>query len=167
MAKQKLILACGVSGCGKSWACRQCADLFHYIPHDRCWTHPDKPAWDPKTVWAADLGDESRYLPGAKSNHVEVLIAACQLADKTVLTECPFKERDTREQLESCGIEVIPIFVIESPSIVAERYFRREGKTIPKNAFTRAETIIERALEWDAFHGTSTEVLAHLRSLGA
>lgn len=162
---QKLILVCGVSGCGKSWACRQAADKFHYIPHDRCWVHPNNVSWDPAAVWAADLGDESRYLPGAKSNHFEVLFAATKIAKKPVLTECPFSERTLREQLEINGIEVIPIFVIEPPNLVAERYFKREGKPIPKNAYTRAETILNRAEEWNAFHGSSDQVLKHLKEM--
>ncbi len=162
---KKLVLACGVSGCGKSWACRQCTGRFHYIPHDRCWVHPDKPSWDPKTAWAADMKDESRYLPGAKSNHFEVLLEATKIATKPVLTECPFGERPLREQLEAAGIEVIPVFVVEPPALVAERYQKREGKPIPNAAFTRAGNIIDRAREWGAFFGTSDEVLEHLRKL--
>ena len=160
-----IYLVCGVSGSGKSWACRQAAERFHYIPHDRCWVHPDKPAWDPAHVWAADLGDESRYLPGAKSNHLEVLIAAAKLASKPLLTECPFAERNLREGLEAAGLHVIPVFVIEKPSLVASRYLKREGKKIPQAALTRADSIRHRAHEWRAFSGTSSEVLAYLKGV--
>lgn len=163
--RQPIYLVVGVSGSGKSWACRQAADKFHYVPHDRCWVHPSKKNWDPATVWAADLGDDSRYLPGAKSNHAEVLIAAVKVAKRPVLTECPFGERVLREELEAAGIKVIPIFVIEKPGIVALRYQKREGKEIPKAALTRATSIIERAKEWRAYSGTSEEVLFHLKTL--
>lgn len=159
---QKIYLVCGVSGCGKSWASRQASHRFHYIPHDRCWVHPEKEPWNPANTGAADIQDDSRYLPGAKSNHVEVLIEAAKLAPKSILTECPFKERETRERLEAAGITVVPIFVIEAPYIVKERYEKREKKDCPKNVLTRAETIIDRAAEWDAFHGTSEQVLKHL-----
>lgn len=116
-------------------------------------------------VWAADMKDDSRYLPGAKSTHLEVLVMATKIAMKPVLTECPFAERVLREQLEQFGIEVVPIFVIESPALIAERYQRREGKQIPKAAFTRAGSIVDRAREWGSFFGTSNEVLAHLKKL--
>lgn len=163
---QRIFLVCGVSGAGKSWACRQVADQFHYIPHDRCWLHPDRKPWDPSYVWGADLGDDSRYLPGAKSNHLQVLTAAVKVAKKPILTECPFSERILREDLEKQGISVTPIFVIEEPTLVAQRYFQREKKEISKSAFTRASSIKERAREWRAFAGTSTQVLEHLRGLG-
>lgn len=160
-----LYLVCGVSGSGKSWASRQVAHKFHYIPHDRCWVHPTKPSWNPATVWAADLGDESRYFPGAKSNHLEVLIAAAKVAEKPLLTECPFAERILREGLEQAGLTVIPIFVIEEPRIVSRRYFQREKKEIPKAALTRARSIVDRAREWRAFSGTSDQVLDHLKGI--
>ena len=160
-----IYLVCGVSGSGKSWASRQVAHKFHYIPHDRCWVHPNKPSWDPSVVWSADLGDESRYLQGAKSNHLEVLIAAAKVAEKPLLTECPFAERVLREELEAAGLKVIPIFVVESPLIVAKRYRDREGKPIPQAALTRATSIRTRAREWRAFSGTSSEVFAYLKEL--
>jgi gluconate kinase len=162
---QKVIVVAGVSGSGKSWASRQVAGKFHYIPHDRCWVSPGSKGWDPKQTWEATAGDASRYQPGAKSNHAEVLIEAAKIAKKPIITECPFKERELRETLEAAGIEVIPVFVVEPPNVVAERYEKREGKPIPKNVFTRAETIINRAHEWGAFFGNSNEVLAHLQKM--
>lgn len=161
----KIYLVCGVSGCGKSWAARQAADRFRYIPHDRCWVSPGHPSWDPAQVWAADLGDESRYQKGAKSCHLEVLVAASKIADKPLLTECPFAERVLREELEGAGLEVIPVFVIEAPSVVSRRYRAREGKPIPQAALTRATSIRGRANEWKAFSGTSDEVLKFLREV--
>ena len=160
-----LYLVCGVSGSGKSWASRQVAGKFHYIPHDRCWVHPTKKSWDPAAVWAADLGDESRYLPGAKSNHLEVLVAASKVADRPLLTECPFAERELKEGLEKAGLRVVPVFVVEVPSVVAKRYQQREGKPCPQAALTRAASIRKRALEWRAFHGTSTEVFEYLKEV--
>lgn len=161
-----VIVVAGVSGCGKSWACRQVAEQFFYVPHDRCWKMPGEDGWDvSKHVWAAGMGDASRYQPGAKSNHVEVLIAAAKIATKPVLTECPFGERPLREALEAAGIRVIPIFVVEPPNVVAMRYMQRERKPIPKAALTRASTIVQRAIEWNAFKGNSNEVLEYLRGM--
>lgn len=162
-----VIIVAGVSGCGKSWACRQVADLYTYIPHDRCYVTAERPAWDASMTWGADTKDDSRWAPGAKSNHVEVLIAASKIATKPVLTECPFGERPLREALEAAGLRVIPIFVVEPPNVVAMRYMKREGKPIPKAALTRATTIVERAIEWGAFKGSSGEVLEYLRGMGA
>jgi len=162
---EKIYLVCGVAACGKSWACRQAAERFHYIPHDRCWVMPGSRGWDPGLAAAADTQDHSAWAPGAKSNHLEVLLEAAKIAEKPVLTECPFAERVLRDALEARGIEVIPIFVVEKPSVCATRYLRREGKPIPQAARTRAATIGDRAKEWGAFSGTSDEVLAHLKEI--
>lgn len=108
------------------------------------------------------MGDDSHYLPGAKSNHAEVLIQATKVAKKPILTECPFAERVLRESLEARGIIVLPYFVVEMPHLVAARYFKREGKPLPKAALTRASSIINRALEWNAPCGTSTDIHAIL-----
>lgn len=150
-------LVCGVSGSGKSWVCRQLADKFNYIPHDRCWSHPTaKPdkGLDPK--WGP---------PGCKSTHVETLVKEAKTSEKPLLTEVPFGERKIREDLEASGIKVKPIFVIEDPHTVSSRYQKREGKPLHKAAVTRASSIQERAKEWGAFRGTSTEVLRHLQDL--
>lgn len=166
MSRQPIYLVVGVSGSGKSWACRQVTEKFHYIPHDRCWTHPDHPgSWNAATPWAADMKDESRYIKGAESNHLEVLLEAVNIAQRPVLTECPFAERQLREDLEANGAQVIPVFVIEDPVVVAERYERREGKPVSSAVLTRANSIKKRAEEWNAFSGKSDEVLSYLRSV--
>lgn len=149
-------LVVGVPGSGKSWACRQVEDKFTYVPHDLCWTHPTAspefnkidPDWGP---------------PGSESIHLEVLLKMSVMSSKPIITEVPFAERPLREALEKKGIQVIPIFVIEDPEIVAQRYEQREGKPLPKSAFSRASSIIDRAREWGGFHGTSKQVLEHLR----
>ena len=154
---QPVYLVCGVSGSGKSWACRQVRDKFFYVPHDACWVHPDAtPTITPDAKWGPR---------GSKSVHLEVLLKIVKEAKKPVLTECPFAERELREGLERNGIKVIPVFVIEEPRTVAERYERREGKPIPKAALSRASSIINRAREWNGFYGTSTQVVEHLKSL--
>lgn len=158
-------LVIGPSGCGKSWAARQVTDKFHYVPHDRCYLKAGQSGWDPRLTWAADMKDASRYEPGAKSNHLEVLIAATKIANRPVISEVPFAERVLREGLEKAGIRVVPVFVIEPPEVVAQRYAKREGKYIPAAALTRASTIITRAKDWKAFHGTSDEVLAYLKGV--
>ncbi len=133
---QKVILVCGVSGSGKTWVSDQMQEKFHYIPHDLHY-----------------------------QDHAEVVIDACKNVSKPIITECPFAERVLRQKLEEGGCEVIPVFVVEEPDLIAERYLSREGKPLPKSAYTRAGTIINRAEEWEAFHGRAEEVLAHLKSI--
>ena len=155
---QPVVVVCGVPGCGKSWACRQVADKFNYIPHDRCWAHPSgrKPAegLDPK--WGPK---------GSRSTHLETIEQAAKESDKPVLTECPFAERELKEQLEHRGVKVTLVFVVEHPRIVASRYRLREKKQIPKAFFSRASSVERHAQKWGAFHGTSTQVLEHLKEM--
>lgn len=152
-----IYLVIGVSGSGKSWILRQLADKFTYIPHDRCWEHPDAkpdegldPKWGPK---------------GSKSTHLKEISENAKKSEKPVITEVPFAERQLREDLEAQGFRVIPVFVVEDSDVVQKRYESREGKPIPKAALSRAKSIIERAREWRAFYGTSSEVLDHLKNL--
>lgn len=151
-----LYLVCGVSGSGKSWACRQAGDAFLYVPHDRCWRHPFK---------TPSEGMDPKWEPGAVSTHLEEIVKVSKITAKPLLTESPFGERLLRESVEKAGIQVIPLFVVEHPTVVTQRYFNREKKPIPASALSRASSIINRAKEWNAVHGTSEEILTHLRSL--
>ncbi len=151
-----IYLIIGVSGCGKSWVSRQLTDKFTYVPHDRCWSHPTaKP----------DSGDDPKWQPGAISTHLKEISDAVKKSTKPVITEVPFAERQLRADLEAQGIQVVPVFVIEDPDVVKKRYEAREKKPIPKPAYSRAKTIINRAKEWGAFYGTSDEVFKHLKDL--
>jgi gluconate kinase len=153
--KQPVYLVCGVPGAGKTWVCRQLKHKFHYVPHDKCWEHPtEKPT---------PGEDDSAWVPGAKSTHLQELVKAANGANKPVISECPFGERPLKDALESCGIEVRPIFVVEEPHVVLHRYRTREGKTPGQNVLTRANTIRARAEEWKAPQGTSEEILITLR----
>lgn len=111
------------------------------------------------------MGDASKWEPGVVSNHVEVLHAAVKIATKPVITESPFMERLLRQDLESLGIKVIPYFVIESPETVRRRYEARERKPLSKAVYTRARTIVDRAIEWQAPMGSSTQILEMLKAL--
>jgi hypothetical protein len=130
-------LICGVPGSGKSWVCEQLRDKFEYVEHDL-------------TV----------------SNHPERIIKAASLSLMPVLADCPFAERELRDILVTAGIEIIPLFIVENPDVVAARYLSRSGKTIRKEHLTRASSIGQRALEWQAPYGTSEQILGLLRALG-
>lgn len=134
--KPKVYLICGVSGSGKTWVCKQLTDKFTYVPHDE---HYD--------------------------NQASVVASKASL-EKAIITECPFAERALRsEMMYKYNLDVIPMFVITDPDIVASQYLKREGKPVAKNVYTRASTIINRALEWKAFYGSSEQVLNKLREL--
>lgn len=133
VAKRIIYLVCGVSGSGKTWVCKQLTSKFAYVPHDENYDN----------IYAA-------------------ITRAMNSTKLPIITEVPFGERPMRDNLERVGHIVIPVFVIENPDLIAERYIMREGKPIQKSAYTRAHTIIDRAREWNAFHGTSKEVLKYL-----
>jgi gluconate kinase len=133
---QPVYLICGVPGSGKTWVCRQMAHKAYYIPHDLHY-----------------------------KDHASVLINKSRTSIRPIITECPFAERVLREQLELHSIKVHPIFVVEDPEIIKKRYENRENKRIPKNNLTRAVSIVNRAKEWNAPMGTSTEVLKIMQGM--
>jgi len=151
-------LVIGVPGSGKSWVCRQLTDTFHYVPHDKAWTHPTQ-----KPVPAAEA--DAEWPKGAKSNHLEVLLRAAKTATKPVITEVPFGERRLRDQLSAAGVKVHPVFVVTDPDTVARRFLHREGKRPQPGTMKRAADMQARAKDWHAFAGTSQEVLDHLNGL--
>lgn len=134
--KNTVYLICGVSGAGKTWVCTQLTDKFNYVPHDKHF-----------------------------KNIVMALVDAGKASSKPLITECPFGERHMREMLERFGFNVQPVFVIEKAKVVAKRYLGREGKPISKAPLTRSASIIDRANEWKAKHGTSEEILKYLSEL--
>jgi len=134
---QKIFLLCGVPGSGKTWVATQLRDKFHYCEND------DYIGND----YGAELIKESRNAP------------------KAILATCPFAERDLRDRLERAGCEVIPVFVLEDGQTVRKRYEAREQRPIPSQHITRSISIKNRASEWGAFGGKSTEVLEFLRKV--
>ena len=133
-------LICGVPGAGKTWVCERLGDKFSYIPHDD-------------------------YLE-SESSFFTALAESSIASDKPVITECPFKERMTKQILEEkYGLNVIPMFVVDDPETIARRYTSREGKPFSQANLTKATTILSRAIEWGAFQGTSEQVLNHLKSI--
>ena len=156
---QPVVLVCGVAGAGKSWICRQLKDDYHYIPHDRCWSHP--------TAAPSDDLDQPWGPPGSKSTHLADVLAAARNATKTVLTEVPFGERQLREDLEKAGVTVQPVFVVEDAATIRTRFVQREGSLPSKGVMTRLAGLQARAQAWRVFWGTSAEVLDYLRRRGA
>lgn len=134
---KRVTMLCGVPGSGKTWVMNHLRDSYFCINHD---DYISKPSMDlfSKIVYAAQ-------------------------GSKPVIVDCPFAERDFRTKLESLGLSVVPVFIVEKPEVVNRRYRQREGKEASKATLTRANTIMNKAHEWRAYFGTSEEVLNHLR----
>ncbi len=130
-----IYLICGVPGSGKSWVCERVTDKFTYLKHD------------------------DHYL----NDSVTAIKAIAEISQLPIITECPFAERVTRERLQALGFEVVPMFIVDDPRIIALRYQSRDGRIIPKAHLTRAVTIRDRAIEWGAEQGTSDEILEILQ----
>lgn len=137
---QKVYLLCGVPGSGKSWVMEKLVHLFKLVMND---LHIQEPR-----------------------HFLVSQVKQAAHGDKPVLVDCPFAEREFREQLIAAGLNVEPVFIVESPAVVAHRYKNREGKEASKNTLTRAVTIEDRAREWGAHYGTSSAVLQYLTSVG-
>lgn len=134
---QKVYLVCGVPGSGKTWVCSQLEDKFQYVRND------DHIGGDyPKEVYRAARSSE-----------------------KPILADCPFGERHVRKLMAELGLEVEPLFIVEKPALIKERYEARDLKPIPQQHITRAINMKARAEEWDAVFGTCQEILAHLREV--
>jgi hypothetical protein len=128
-------LVIGVPGSGKTWVCERLSSYFHVVPHDE-------------------------HING---QYVRAIADAAGEVARPVLAEAPFSISQTVEPLEARGIRVIPVFIIEDVDTLSERYREREGKEIPQGHLTRQETYRQRAEQWDAFSGTSEEVLDFLK----
>jgi len=155
---QPVYLIIGVAGSGKSWVCRQLAQKFNYVAHDRCWEHPQvKPE-----VPAHDSGDARWGPKGSVSTHLREIIKAAR-GDRPVITEVPFGETKLRDELKAAGVKTIPLFVDEKEDVITARYLHREGKPPSDGVLTRARNMRAQALKWRAYAGTSDGVLARLR----
>lgn len=136
---KSIYLVVGVPGSGKSWVCEQLRDKFEYVHHDGYIGHIKQP-----------------------EVYVDAILQKAKSATKPLLTEAPFSISQIKDPLEAQGFKVIPVFILEDPRIVSERYQKREKKQIPTGHLTRMETYRSRAREWGSFFGTSQQVLEHL-----
>jgi len=134
---QPVYLLVAVPGSGKTWVANQLKDKFEHVAHD-------------------DYQD---------GGYTGALIRMAVNSDKPVLAETPFSISQLVEPLAGRGISVHPIFILEHPTVISERYAAREGKAIPKGHLTRLITYASRAREGGHFAGTSEEVLEHLKKI--
>lgn len=130
-----IYMVIGCPGSGKSWVCNQLADRFEYMKHD---DYPNHTAY----VSAISLRNNT----------------------KPLLIETPFSVSQIKESLEKKGFVIVPVFIQEHPDVVRQRYREREGKEIPAGHLSRQNTYAERATAWQAYSGTSAQVLDYLRN---
>jgi hypothetical protein len=117
-----------------------------------------------KTWVAKQLETKFDYLPHDDFPDFKSYLAAIQrlssCTDKPILVETPFSVSQY-----TSALKVTPVFIIETPETTTKRYETREGAPIPKGHLTRIETYKTRALELNAFVGTSQQVLEHLKTV--
>lgn len=142
--KQKAYMVIGCPGSGKSWVCDQLKKLggFEYVHHD---------------LFVGMAGDK----------YVKEILKASKTAKQPLLIEAPFSISQIKDPLEEAGLEIIPVFIQEEHQTIRDRYQKREKKDIPTGHLTRQETYARRAEQWNAFAGTSSEVLEHLKAIAA
>jgi uridine kinase len=126
----------GSPSSGKTWVSSQLRGKFQVIEHDH---------YSNKGEYIRELGN------------------AAKAGDKPILGNTPFGLSEIMESLQDRGLEVKPVFIIEDPNVLKQRYQQRDGKEIPQGHLTRQNTYLERARELNAFFGTSSEVLNHLK----
>lgn len=138
---QPIYMVVGCPASGKSWVCRQLRRQYDYLPHDD-------------------------YMMGSKSTsmYVEAIKAMHRDARKPLLIETPFSVSQIKDPLEKLGFRVVPVFILEKPDTLRKRYKAREGKDIPAGHLSRQATYAQRAMDWQAFQGTSNHVLEYLKN---
>jgi tRNA U34 5-methylaminomethyl-2-thiouridine-forming methyltransferase MnmC len=142
MKSRKIYMIVAVPGSGKTWVSEQLKDKFDYVHHDGYIGHIKNP-----------------------NAYVEAILETLkdETSKKPVLIEAPFSISKIKDPIEQEGWKVTPVFILEHPNVLAERYMKREGRPIPKGHLTRMGTYAQRAKAWKAFTGTSAEVLEHLK----
>lgn len=129
-------LLCGLPASGKTWVCERLD--WHYVPND------------------AFIGNEAGLIAN--------VLMKVRLRSKPTITDCPFGERQRLEAFMRQGLQVKPYFIIEPAHVLIERYKKRHHAPLKQAYFeTRARSIRERAVEWKAPWGTSSEILALLK----
>lgn len=129
-----MVLLVGVPCSGKSWVTSQLTDKYVVVEHD-------------------DYRDLKAYVAA---------IVAVSGERKPVLANTPFGVTDLLTSLQSQGLSVEPVFIIESENVLKARYSLREGKPIPQGHLTRQNTYKARAEAYTAFVATSQEVFTYL-----
>ena len=133
---KQIYMVIGCPGSGKSWVCTRLIAEYQYVRHD------------------SFIG----------ADYVAEIVRQAKTATKPLLIETPFSVSQIKDPLELQEFRVTPVFIIEQPDVVRQRYRTREGKDIPAGHLSRQATYEQRARAWQAFRGTSDQVLAYLKN---
>jgi hypothetical protein len=144
----KIVLLVGCPGSGKTWVANQLQDLYDHLPHD-----------DYQDSIARYIKDISRLV------RLSGIYNAGAEQPKPILIETPFSVSKIVGPLAELGLYPTCVYIVDNKALVEERYYRREGKTIPLGHLTRMDTYESRAQEQGAFYGPPDKVLAHLKAI--
>jgi hypothetical protein len=115
-----------------------------------------------------ELVDHDAFIGRAKQPeaYVSAILAAAKDGRRDVLAEAPFSISQIKDPLESAGLTVVPVFVTASDGDLHSRWDQRGNvsESTRRGHMTRLRTYAERARDWNAFRGTSDEVLEFLRA---
>lgn len=136
MKKQAYLLV-GVPGSGKSWIASQLKNSFTYVANDD-------------------------HLSG---DYVSAILSTPS-EGKPLLIEAPFSVSQVAEPLTLAGLDVVPVYLVESESVLLSRWADRgtQQNTI-KVHLARQATYTSRALQNKSFIGNSSQVLEHLKAV--
>ncbi len=135
-----IYMVIGCPGSGKTWVCEKLSNKFTWVRHDD-------------------------YIGLGENAYVEAIVEAADSSLKPLLIEAPFSISSIVDPLKRFDFNIVPVFIQEDPQTIVDRYFSRENKEIPKGHLTRQKTYAERAKNWNAFVGSSLEVLNHLKGV--
>ncbi len=141
-----IYLVVGCPGSGKSWVCERVGDFFEHVDHDKVVHNSPPGTYATKLIEAAQRAASNRPILG------EVPFSMSEIVD-------PIKA-----SISASG--PICVFIREPQSVIQQRYHLRTGHKMPQGHLTRQTTFLKRALEMNAFIGTSAQVQAHLVEVG-
>lgn len=133
-----IYLLVGVPSSGKSWVCSQLKDKFNILEHDH-------------------------YISKDPYLYTNSIIVEAETTDRPMIIETPFSMSQIINPLERAGLEVTPVFIVETQDILRGRYEAREGRDIPQGHLTRNNTYMQRAIHGEHFFGTSEDVYNYLK----
>jgi len=143
----KIVLLVGCPGSGKTWIANQLQDIYDHLPHDDY------------------LDSTARYIKDIARLVRLSSVYSSEGVQKPILIETPFSVSKIVGPLAELGLYPTCVYIVDNKAIVEERYYRREGRTIPLGHLTRMDTYERRAQEQGAFYGSSEQVLAHLKAI--
>ena len=139
----KIYMLIGCPGIGKTWIVKQVEHDFVVVPHD---------------ARIHSRTYERGYVD-------DILQAIARKPTKPLLIEVPFSISKILGPLRWRGFDVEPLFIQEQFNVIADRYFKREGRLIPLGHLKRQETYLARAVAEKAKYGSAEAILRYLKEV--